>query len=271
MVAPLAHDVAGDGPPLLLLNGGLMSLRAWDPVASRLQARFTVVRCDLRGQLLSPGPTPATLAGHADDVGALLDYLGLGRVHVAGASFGALVGLTFAAHHLERVATLTAMVATDRITPEMSAGGRALADACRVAAEGGDGGRVFDLIEQGTFSPEYRRAHADELKARRQAISLLPHAWFSGLVDLLATLDGLDLRPLLTRITCPTLVLGAGHDVTFPVFHSQELARRLPDAHLRIIPEAAHGVVLEEPDVVTESIIEFIETAGSGPAVSPEP
>jgi pimeloyl-ACP methyl ester carboxylesterase len=261
MVAPLAHDVAGDGPPLLLLNGGLMSLRAWDPVASRLQARFTVVRCDLRGQLLSPGPPPATLAGHADDVGALLDHLGLGRVHVAGASFGALVGLTFAAHHLERVATLTAMVATDRVTPEMSDGGRALADACRVAAAGGDGGRVFDLIEQGTFSPEYRRAHADELKARRQAISLLPRTWFSGLVDLLATLDGLDLRPLLTRITCPTLVLGAGHDVTFPVFHSQELARRLPDAHLRIIPEAAHGVVLEEPDVVAESIIEFIEAA----------
>ncbi len=163
------------------------------------------------------------------------------------------------------------MVATDRVTPEMSAGGIALAEACRVAAEGGDGGRVFDLIEQGTFSPEYRRANADDLKARRQVISLLPRTWYSGLVALLGALDGLDLRPLLSRITCPTLVLAAGRDETFPVSHSQDLARALPNARLRIVPEASHGVVLEEPDVVAESIIEFIEAAGAGPAPRPGP
>lgn len=270
-LAPLAHEVAGQGPPLLLLNGGLMSLRAWDPVVMRLQTQFTVIRCDLRGQLLSPGAPPATLSGHADDVCELLDHLGIDQAHVAGASFGALVGITFAAHHLARVTTLTAMVATDCVTPEMSAGGIALAEACRVAAEGGDGGRVFALIEQGTFSPEYRRAHADELRARRQIISLLPRTWYSGLVALLAALDGLDLRPLLSRITCPTLVLAAGRDETFPVSHSQDLARALPNAHLRIVPEASHGVVLEEPEVVAESIVEFIEAAGVGTAPSREP
>lgn len=268
--APLAHEVAGEGPPLLLLNGGLMSLRAWDPVVARLQTHFTVIRCDLRGQLLSPGLPPATLAGHADDVCQLLDHLDIRRAHVAGASFGALVGLTLAAHHLPRVTTLTAMVATDHVTPDMSAGGDFLAEACRVAAEGGDGGRVFDLIEQGTFSSEYRRANADKLKERRQGISLLPRGWFGGLVALLAALDGLDLRPVLSRITCPTLVLGAGRDLTFPVSHSQDLARALPNAHLRIVPEASHGVVLEEPDVVAESIIEFIEAAGVGTAPNPE-
>ncbi len=101
--APLAHEVAGQGPPLLLLNGGLMSLRAWEPVVTRLRTQFTVIRCDLRGQLLSPGAPPATLSGHADDVCALLDHLGIGQAHVAGASFGALVGITCAAHHLARV------------------------------------------------------------------------------------------------------------------------------------------------------------------------
>lgn len=266
---PLAHEVAGQGPPLLLLNGGLMSLRAWDAVAARLEPRFSVIRCDLRGQLLSPGTPPATLAGHADDVCALLDHLGIHRAHVAGASFGALVGITMAALHPSHVTTLAAIVATDLVTPDMSMGGVELEEACRVAAEGGDGGRVFDLIEKGTFSPEYRLAHASELLARRQMISRLPRAWFSDLVGLLSPLHGLDLRPLLPRVTCPTLVLGAGRDMTFPVLHSQDLARALPNAHLRIVPEASHGIVLEEPDVVAESIIEFIDAAGMGAALRP--
>jgi pimeloyl-ACP methyl ester carboxylesterase len=260
----LTHVVAGQGPPVLLLNGGLMSYRAWDGVASRLESRFTIVTCDFRGQLLSPGEAPPALEWHADDLLHLIDHLGISRVHVAGTSFGALVGIVLASTHGERVASLTAITATDHVTPEMWQGAVALREACEAARRGGDRGAVFDLIALGTFSPQYRRANADLLGARRQAVASLPDAYFAGLERLLDTLQGLDLRPMLPRVTCPTLVLAAGADLTFPLSHSQSLAAAVTNAHLRVLPEAAHGMVLEEPEAVARSMAEFVSAVERG-------
>ncbi len=98
----LTHRLEGAGQPVLLLNGGLMTLAGWETLAAPLRARFQVLRCDFRGQLLSPGASPPTLDGHADDVVALLDGLGLETVHVVGTSFGALVAVILAARWPER-------------------------------------------------------------------------------------------------------------------------------------------------------------------------
>jgi 3-oxoadipate enol-lactonase len=261
----IAHAVAGSGPPLLLLNGGLMSFRAWDAVAARLTPRFTVARCDFRGQLMSPGPPHDSLEGHAGDVLCLLDHLGVEAAHVVGTSFGALVGLTLAAAAPARVRSLVAITATDRVTPEMGTGARAVAEAFAAAAAGGDRGAAFDLVAEGTFSPAYRHHHAADLAARRKVVASMPPAWFDGVASLLRSVEGLDLRPQLPSITCPTLVLGAGCDETFPVSHSETLAAGLPHAQLRIVAGAAHGMVAEEPDIVVGSILEFLEGSGGVP------
>jgi hypothetical protein len=47
----------------------------------------------------------------------------------------------------------------------------------------------LDLVALTTWSPEYRTAHASLLAARRQAVSLLPRAWFAGLEQLIASLE----------------------------------------------------------------------------------
>lgn len=261
----LTHQVEGHGWPVVLLNGGLMTYRTWDLVAAGLASKFMVVRCDFRGQLLSPGDPPDTLEGHAADIVRLLDHLGLERASLVGTSFGALIGLTMAAQWPARVQSLVAMTATDRATPEMQREGRVLATACLAAVDGGDRGAVFDLVAAGTYSPAYRERHAAELAQRRQAVTGLPATWFGQLSQLLRALDGLDLRPLLPRVVCPTFVLAGECDKTFPPEHSEALAAALPNAELQIVPGAAHGLVLEEPEIVTGSILGFLERTGGIP------
>ncbi|HEX7681061.1 MAG TPA: alpha/beta hydrolase, partial [Thermoanaerobaculia bacterium] len=73
----LTHRVDGEGPPLILLNGGLMSIGAWDPLIPDLFQRWRVVRCDFRGQLRTGGPFPRSLDEHARDVIDLMDHLGI--------------------------------------------------------------------------------------------------------------------------------------------------------------------------------------------------
>jgi len=254
----LAHQVDGEGEPLLLLNGGMMSLTAWDPYVPDLAARFGVVRCDLRGMLRSPGTPPATLAGHAQDLLRLLDHLGVARCHVAGTSYGAFAGLHLAALAPERVASLVAMTVADRVSPAMWAEAREMALACREALAGGSREKVYDLVSAFAFSPEWAAAHADEIASRRTLVSQLPDAWFSGLAGLLAALEGLDVRPLLPDVGCPVLVLLAANDRAMPRPWGESLAAALPRGELAVVPGSGHGLVVEKPRETLDHLLAFL-------------
>jgi pimeloyl-ACP methyl ester carboxylesterase len=94
----IAHELLGDGPPLLLLHGTPGSRVVWDPVVAALAARRRLVLVDLPGFGASP-PRPdveATPMGWAPLLGALLDDLGLDRVAVAGSSMGGWTALELA-------------------------------------------------------------------------------------------------------------------------------------------------------------------------------
>jgi pimeloyl-ACP methyl ester carboxylesterase len=235
-----------------------MSMTAWDPVALPLESEYEVLRCDLRGQLLSAGAVPTGIEGHVEDVVELLDKTGRPLVHVVGASFGAFVGLLLAARHPERVASLVAITATEQVTDEMWQEAQPLIEACRAAARGGDGGRVFELLLPGTFSPRFAEAQRDALSARRRQVAALPPRFFEGLLPLLGALQGLDLRPQLGRIRCPVLVVGAGQDRTFPLPHSEALAAAIAGAELRVVPDSGHALVAEATQALIEMLRSFL-------------
>lgn len=257
----IAHRLTGspEGPPLLLLNGGMMTIAAWEPIAAPLGERYRVVRCDFRGQLLSPGEPEPRLEAHVADLAALLDHLGIARIHVAGASFGALVGLPFAALHPERVASIAALTATEQITPEMWEGTARLREAALAAVDGGDGGVVYDLLIPQTYSPGHLEINAGGLALYRRQIAALPPVWFRGLAGILGALEGLDLRPVLPRIQAPALVVGAGEDRIFPPEHSWALAKAIPGAHLAMIPGAPHGAVVQCAARIVEILRDFLD------------
>jgi pimeloyl-ACP methyl ester carboxylesterase len=254
----LAHRVDGRGDPLLLLNGGMMSYAAWDDFVPPLAERFRVVRCDFRGQLRSPGEVPATFDGHADDLLALLDHLGIARAHVVGTSFGGFAAIHLAARAPDRVASLTAITVTDRVSAEMSREALALAAACGEARSGGSREAVYDLIAAFAFSPAWAAAHAGEIAARRALVAHLPEVWFSGLASLLGALDALDLNPLLPGISCPALVLLADGDLAMPLERGRVLASALPRGELVVVGGAGHAVVVEKPRETLEHLLAFL-------------
>lgn len=256
----LTHKVwgAATGDPVLLMNGGLMTFLSWGPVAEGLGRAHRVIGFDFRGMLMSPGTPPPTLDGHADDVTALLDRLDVPRVHVVGTSFGAEVGILLAVNHPTRVRSLALITAAERINAEVWQAAQPLREACQAAARGGDGGILLDLLMPGTFSPAYLEAQGEAIVLRRQQFAAMPRAWFEGLDLLLASLQNLDLRPVLGRVACPTLVVGAELDLTFPPDHSRALAAGVPGARLEIVKGSGHGLVAEQPDRVLELLLSFL-------------
>lgn len=257
----LAHRVDGEGPPLLLLNGGMMSFGAWEPVARRLAERHRVVRCDFRGQLLSPGVPPVRMEGHAEDVVRLLDALSIPRVDVVAASFGAYVGLLLAALHPGRVASVLAATVTDAVDGSMGEGSEALAGAVKEALEGGDRTKVYDQIVAVAYSPAWQESHRDELAARRAQVGLLPQAWFAGLDGLLRALVAVDLKPYLSKIACPVLIVAAEHDSAMPLERTEAVASAIPGADFVVVPGAGHAVSVEREDEFLHIAERFLERA----------
>jgi 3-oxoadipate enol-lactonase len=256
----LAHRLDGEGEPLLLLNGGLMTMMAWEGAVARLSPFHRVIRCDFRGQLMSLplGQAPSTMSEHADDLAALLEALEIGRAHVVGASFGALAAIELAANHPDRVQSLVAVTATDVVGRENHLEEASLRAAIRNGAAGGDGRPVLDIMAPYTFSPEWLETNRALFDTRRAQFSMLPPAWYAGLDALLSAIEQLDLRPSLARIDAPTLVVGAERDRIFPIDRSRALASAIRGAELRIVSGAPHGWVGEDPAGFAETVLPFL-------------
>lgn len=113
-----------DGVPVLLLHGFPQSARSWWQVVDRLADEHRLVVPDQRGY--SPGARPTDLSAYAverlaADALAVASASGHERVHVVGHDWGATVAWQLAAHHADRVLSLTALS-----IPHLAAFGRAL-------------------------------------------------------------------------------------------------------------------------------------------------
>ena len=97
---------AGEGPPVVLVHGGLANHFACWQFAGPLTRTCRVITPDLRGAGRSHFAGTLTWDALADDIAALLDHLGIARAIVGGTSFGAGVAVRVALRHAARVAAL---------------------------------------------------------------------------------------------------------------------------------------------------------------------
>lgn len=89
-----------EAPCVILSNCLGATLSMWDAQVRDLVRRFRVIRYDTRGHGNSPVALgPYTIDDLVNDVLALLDHLGLRRVHFVGLSLGGMTGLRLAARH----------------------------------------------------------------------------------------------------------------------------------------------------------------------------
>jgi pimeloyl-ACP methyl ester carboxylesterase len=104
----IAYDISGAGPVLLLLHGGGQTRLSWHDAGyvERLQAAFTVVTMDIRGNGASDAPTEAayySVDKHCQDILAVADACGAERFRLWGFSYGGNIG-RYLATRSDRVA-----------------------------------------------------------------------------------------------------------------------------------------------------------------------
>jgi 3-oxoadipate enol-lactonase len=244
-----------DGPadaPALVLGPSLgTSTEMWEPNLAALAERFRVVRFDHRGEGLSPSPPgPYEIANLGADTLALLDELGLARVHYAGVSLGAMVGMWIAANAPERIDRL-ALLCTSAHMPPASA----WAERAAAVREAGSTEPVADAVVDRWLTPPFAREHP-ETRAWLRALLVASPA--EGYAECCGAIERMDLRPELPRIEAPTLVIAGADDEATPPEHQRVIADGIPGARLEVVPDAAHLASVEQRDAVNTLLLDHL-------------
>ena len=248
----LHHELVGEGEPLFLLNGIMMTTATWAQTTRALAPHFRCVLHDFRGQLRSDKPPgPYAMSMHVDDLAALMDELGIESAHLVGTSYGGEVGLLFAAAHPDRVRSLSVIASVARADAAMAEGARRWADLVRRHPE-----RLWDAVLPLFYSPQFIAANPAFIEAGRQRVAALPAEWFRAFADLCDAFAGLDAD--LAAIRCPTLVVCGADDTLKPPRCSREIADGIAGAELVTIENAGHAVVVEKPDELNEALLRFL-------------
>jgi len=103
----LYHEIYGDGDPLVLLHGGLMTIDDMSTPLEVFAKTHRVIAVELQGHgRTADTDRPFSFETMGDDIAALLTQLDIARADIVGLSLGAAVGLRAAIQHPEKVRRL---------------------------------------------------------------------------------------------------------------------------------------------------------------------
>ncbi|MBD2022646.1 alpha/beta fold hydrolase [Leptolyngbya sp. FACHB-36] len=273
----LYFDVEGaglvpDGPHMkekpvaFLIHGGPGSDHTgFKPSLTPLSQKMQLVYFDHRGQGRSArGPKDTyTLDNNVEDMEALRQHLGLGKLVVIGASYGGMVALTYASRYPQHVSHLIAIVTV--------AHGGFLQRAQTILAERGtpEQQAIAQFLWNGSFETEEQLREYFKVMRPLYSVTYDPESpqksWDRAILSVDAInaafggfLRTYDIRDQLPNITAPTLVIAGRHDWICPPEFSEEIARLIPNADLRIFENSGHAVRADEPEALLDAIAGFI-------------
>ncbi len=248
----------GDGPPLLYLHGigGL----EWDPFLERLASSHRVIAPRTPGFGGSTGSE--TLSDIHDLVYFyldLLDALNLRDLPIAGHSLGGMIAAELAAVQPERFTSVVLIAPLGLWDPE-----HPVLDFFSVAPAELAQAMYFDQESEPAKSlastPQAKLPEVDPDTEEGKAVIdfyVERAKSMSTAAKYLWPIPNKGLSKRLHRVAQPTLLIWGAQDGICPPAYADDFMDVLPDATLRLVPDAAHMVHVEQPDAVAELVAGF--------------
>jgi pimeloyl-ACP methyl ester carboxylesterase len=235
----LHYEISGQGLPVVYICGfgshGADTLGQITRSVLGEQTRLLVVDNRGSGRTQTPPGAVATIDDMADDVAAVMAHEGLDSAHILGVSMGGCVALTLAAYHPQRVRSLIAAVTLSHSPPMPNRSAfmlQSLRDLRDRKLPPDVIARFTALFLLGEQPFEYEPLMQVWVNAPPDPLEQTPE----GFLLQKAALERYDLRPHLSRITAPTLVMSSPDDVLVPPRFQDELAAAIPSAQLKHYP-----------------------------------
>lgn len=277
----IEYDTIGspNDPAVLLIMGFALQMTRWPEGLRRglADAGFRVVWFDNRDAGLSseiahaspPSPAevlqavmsgrnaaslvPYTLDDMAADTAGLLDALGIGQADIIGMSMGGMIGQLLALDHPHKVRKLIPVMTTSGDpalpppTPEAVAALTALPSVRTAEAIG----NIAVVAQHGIGSPQGVRNTAEVIRTRAMEDFCRSDRPFGIIRQNGAVLAQKRWHERLGEVKAPTLVLHGAADPLIRPAAGEDIARRIPGARFRAIPNWGHDL----PDSMVETLL----------------
>lgn len=226
--------------PLVLLPGFMLDESLWDEVVRLLPPARPVYRLPL-----APGAT-------TDEIARAVASAAPGRSILVGFSLGGYIARRVAELFPERVAALILVATSLRVDSEERAAAKqqAVASLDPVRFRG-----LGTLAIAQTLHPD--RRHDRDLIARIRDMG--QRLGYQALV-VQSHLDRGQIAA--ASLQCPALVIAAAQDALRPAEETEELARSLPHATLKVIAHSGHMIPLEQPAALADAIAQWLMDLG---------
>lgn len=271
--AVIAVRAEGHGASTVLFShGGFATMALFDAPVALMKEKSRCIRWDHRGQGASSGGSGWGRREYLErlytDALTVMDNLGVTSCHWVGQSIGAYVGMRVAANHPERIRSLVLLSPRVRANPlsftlPVELLGQVLVASSHIrrfddAVRNLVATHVMNELFGSTFMQDPRRADDRERFRRDLHRRLTP----AGLPALRGTIWYPENRPeMIAEITAATLVVAGeeDHSSGSGVAHAREVAALLRQSNLMTVPDAGHALLMEQPDMVSVALRDFID------------
>lgn len=251
----LFYEAAGRGPVVVLLHGGNLDRRMWDPQFLPLAREHRVIRYDLRGFGKS-GPADAPYQAH-EDLHALLATLGVRHASLVGLSGGGRIAIDFALAHPEMVDRLV-LAAPGLSGWQYSRADTAYFPAARRARDRGDAA-ALGLAWLGSAYMRPAMEHPELVARLREMAAENGTNWMGVLRH--GDLERVAEPPALHRtstLRAATLLVVGTRDTPDIQAIADTLAATVPGLRRVSLEGAGHMVNLEQPGRFTDLVRDFL-------------
>jgi aminoacrylate hydrolase len=249
--ATIHYEIAGDGPPLLLIAGTASDNASWGPLPPLLSGRKLIMP-DNRGSGRSESEGPIDIDQIVEDTVALLDHLGIAEADIAGHSLGGMIGLRLAARHPDRVRRLITLTSGNLPGAKERVLFRDM-ERHYFTMHPED---WFRLLFQWLFSTPFFVDEAN-IAAAAAASAAYPYRQspenFARQVKAIDRMAAEDLR----RVKCPVLAVAGSLDLLVPPAAVTAGHQGVRNLTLATFP-AAHSIHWEAPQAVADAINGFL-------------
>jgi pimeloyl-ACP methyl ester carboxylesterase len=258
----LHYDERGAGAPLVFLHGIAGDHLYWKGQMRAFARSFHCLAPDNRdaGQSGS-AVAPYTMGDLAGDVAGLLDALGLAGAHLVELSLGGMIALELAVRHPSRVHSLFLVGTVGRADAWFHATLDAYSHIRRQVAD-----MAGFLMAMQPWLVSHRFFESPSKVEWLQAFlkqSAFPQK-IDGFFRQIEAIRGHDVLDRASAVRCPVGVVVGEDDLIAPPRYAQELARRIPQATLHILPGVGHSPVFEDAREFSRLLDEFLRLVPQG-------
>jgi 3-oxoadipate enol-lactonase len=258
----LYYETTGKGEAIVLIHGSFGDRRHWDFQFKEFGKKYKVIRYDVRGYGKSALPDADKLYTDCGDLNALLDFLGLKKVHVCGLSMGSVIAVDFVLSYPDKCSSLILVgprVAGDGSTAYRTANqdsvSACISKAVMIVKNKG--------VKEGTDSLwTGNNPLSKAVKSTRTREALLKMGYEYSWWRYLYTNKREQVFPMainkLNDIRIPTLIVTAEFDLALCKNVADIMERKIPGAKLVSIKGAGHIMNMDKPKEFNKMIFKFI-------------